>query len=108
MKNLSSSLTQAVRANKELDDIANSLPKPKMETDEKEEELKNLYVKHGDKEIIWKGEICFICGYSTEFDCLIAGNKKRCLGDSISKDDKVFDPGVYRSYFYVPKNIIKE
>lgn len=108
MKNLSSGLTQAMQLNKQLDDIANSLPKPKIETDEKEEELKNLYVKHGNKGIIWKGETCFICGYSTEFNYLIAGSKKRCLGDSISKDDKIFDTGVYRSYFYVPKDIVKE
>lgn len=105
MKNLASGLTQAMQNG---GNIADSLPKPKIETDEKEEELKNLYVKHGNKEIIWKGEICFICGYSTEFDCFIAGCQKPCLGNSISIDDKVFDPGVYRSYFYVPKYIIKE
>lgn len=106
MKDLTSGLTQAMQVNKQLDDIANSLPKPKIE--DKEEELKNLYVKHGNKEILWDGEPCFICGYSTEFDCLIAGCQERYLGNSISTDDMLFDNGAYYSYFYVPKDIVKE
>lgn len=105
MKNLTSGLKQAIQNG---GNVVESLPKPKMETDGKEEELKNLYVKHGNKEINWKGEICFICGYSTEFDCLIAGCQKPCLGNSISKDDVLFDNGTYYSYFYVPKDIVKE
>lgn len=105
MKNLTSGLTQAIQNG---GNVVESLPKPKIETDEKEEELKNLYVKHGNKGINWKGEPCFICGYSTEFDCLIVGCLKRGLGDCISKDDMLFDNGTYYSYFYVPKYIVKE
>lgn len=106
MKNLTSGLTQAIQANKQLDDIANSLPKPQI--DDKKEELKDLYLKHAGKEILWDGEPCFICGYSTEFNCLIAGCQERYLGNSISKDDILFDNGTYNSYFYVPKDIVKE
>lgn len=103
MKNLTSGLTQAIQNG---GNIVESLPKPK--TDDNKEELKNLYLKHAGKVIVWNGEICFIYGYSTEFDCLIAGCRKLGIGNSISKDDMLFDNGTYNSYFYVPKDIVKE
>ena len=86
--------------------IAESLPKPQM--NDKKIELENLYLKHAEKRILWNAEPCFICGYSTEFDCLIAGCQILYIGNSISKDDVLFDNGAYNSYFYVPKDIVKE
>jgi hypothetical protein len=103
MKNLTSGLTQAMQNG---GNIADSLPKPQM--NDKKRELENLYLKHAEKRILWNAEPCFICGYSTEFDCLIAGCQIRGLGNSISKDDMLFDNGTYNSYFYVPKYIVKE
>lgn len=103
IKNLTSGLTQAIQNG---GNIVESLPKQK--TEDKEEEMKKLYLKHAGKEILWNSEPCFICGYSTEFDCLIAGCRKLGLGNSISKDDMLFDNGTYNSYFYVPKDIVKE
>lgn len=103
MKNLTSGLTQAIQNG---GNIVESLPKPQM--NDKKIELENIYLKHAEKRILWNAEPCFICGYSTEFDCLIAGCRKLGLGNSISKDDMLFDNGTYNSYFYVPKYIVKE
>lgn len=102
MSNLTSGLTQAIQNG---GNIVESLPKSQI--DDKKEELKNLYLKHAGRAIVWNGETCFIYGYSTEFDCLIAGCRKIGLGNSISKDDMLFDNGTYNSYFYVPKDIVK-
>ena len=103
MKNLTSGLTQAIQNG---GNIVESLPKTQM--NDKERELKELYLIHAGKKINWNGETCFIYGYSTEFDCLIAGCLNYGVGNCISKDDKLFDNGTYNSYFYVPKDIVKE
>lgn len=107
MKNLTSGLTQVMQVNKQLDDIANSLPKP--QTDDKEEKLKELANKHLKRLVIYKDIPCYICGYSVEFDCLIAGafensGKDILLGDN----DCILHQAFYSQYFYVPKDIVKE
>lgn len=107
MKNLTSGLTQAMQVNKQLDDIANSLPKP--QTDDKEEELKELAEKYKGKHITYKEALCYICGYSVEFDCLIAGTDYN-IGKSINIDDSdciIVSPR-FAHYLYVPKDIVKE
>lgn len=107
MKNLTSGLTQAIQANKQLDDIANSLPKP--QTDDKEDELKELAEKYKGKHITYSEKPCYICGYSVDFDCLIAGTD--CdIGKSMNIDDSdciIVSPR-FSYYFYVPKDIVKE
>lgn len=107
MKSLTSGLTQAMQINKQLDDIANSLPKPR--TDEKECKLKGLAEKNIGREVTGKEFPRYICGYSVEFDCLIAGTlndteKGVTLGDT---DCLLHNPN-FRNYFYVPKDIVKE
>lgn len=102
MKNLASGLTQAIQANKQLDDIANSLPKP--QTDAKEEELKELANKNLCKTVYWKRIPCIVCGYSTDFDCLIVGtNDTSVVGDTLSDTDTILT--VCARYFYVPKDV---
>lgn len=107
MKNLTSGLTQVMQVNKQLDDIANSLPKPQI--DDKEEKLKELAEKNIGREVTGKEFPRYICGYSVEFDCLIAGTlndteKGVTLGDT---DYLLHNPN-FRNYFYVPKDIVKE
>lgn len=104
MKNLTSGLTQAIQANKQLDDIANSLPKPQTETDDEEEKLKELVNKNLCKTVYWKRIHCIVCGYSTDFDCLIVGtNDTSVVGDTISDTDTIIT--VCARYFYVPKDV---
>ena len=106
MKDLTSGLTQAMQVNKQLDDIANSLPKP--QTDEKEEKLKELANKHLKRLVTYKGVNCYICGYSVEFDCLIAETFDDMAGGVLLGDkDRVLCHD-YPFYLYVPKDIVKE
>lgn len=107
MKNWTSGLTQAMQINKQLDDIANSLPKP--QTDDKEEKLKELAEKNIGREVTGKEFPRYICGYSVEFDCLIVGafndsEKGVTLGDT---DYLLHNPN-FHNYFYVSKDIVKE
>lgn len=107
MKNLTSGLTQAMQVNKQLDDIAKSLPKP--QTDDKEDKLRELAEKNIGREVTGKEFPRYICGYSVEFDCLIAGafndsEKGVTLGDT---DCLLHNPN-FRNYFYVPKDIVEE
>ena len=107
MKNLTSGLTQAMQVNKQLDDIANSLPKPQTETDDKEEKLKELANKYLKKRVTYKGVNCYICGYSVDFDCLIAGTNDTSIeGVTLSNTDMIL--AVFANYFYVSKDIVKE
>lgn len=104
MKNLTSGLTQAIQNG---GNIANSLPKP--QTDDKECKLKGLAEKNIGREVTGKEFPRYICGYSVEFDCLIAGTlndteKGVTLGDT---DYLLHNPN-FRNYFYVPKDIVKE
>ena len=74
---------------------------PKSKTDE----LKELYEKHKAKMVSFKNHECSICGYSPEFDCLIAGTNEDCdNSDKIGENDVIIQR--YRHYFYVGKDII--
>lgn len=108
MKNLTSGLTQAIQANKQLDDIANSLPKPQTETDNKEEKLKELANKHLKRSVTYKGVNCYICGYSVEFNCLIAETFDEISGNVSLSDNDCILCHDYPFYLYVPKDIVKE
>lgn len=75
----------------------------------KEDELKELAEKNIGREVTGKEFPRYICGYSVEFDCLIAGTlndteKGVTLGDT---DYLLHNPN-FSNYFYVPKDIVKE
>lgn len=105
MKDLTSGLTQAMKVNKQLDDIANSLPKPQI--DDKEEKLKELASRNLKRLVTYKDIPCYICGYSVDFDCLIAGTHDTNIeGFTLSNSDMIL--AVFANNFYVPKDIVKE
>lgn len=106
MKNLTSGLTQAMQVNKQLDDIANSLPKP--QTNEKEEKLKELANKNLKRLVTYKGVNCYICGYSVEFNCLIAETFDEIAGNVLLSDQDCVLCNDYPFHLYVPKDIVKE
>lgn len=71
----------------------------------KTEELKELCEKHIHEIIIVKNHKCFICGYSKDFDCLIAGTNDDCdSSDKIGENDVIIQP--CKHYFYVGKDIV--
>lgn len=73
----------------------------------KEEELKELANKHLKKLVTYKDIPCYICGYSVEFDCLIAGTHDTNIGGvTLSDTDMIL--AVFANNFYVPKDIVKE
>lgn len=74
---------------------------PKSKTDE----LKELCEKNIHKSCVIKNHKCFICGYSVEFDCLIAGTFEDC-DDSIKigDNDVIIQP--CKHYFYVGKEVV--
>ena len=73
----------------------------------KEDELKELANKHFKRRVTYKDITCYICGYSVEFDCLIAGsNNTNIENDNLGQTDVLFD--TYPRYIYVPKDIVKE
>lgn len=75
----------------------------------KEGELKELANKHLKRLVTYKNIPCYICGYSVEFDCLIAGyNVGKSVACFLSLDDKLIDDATYTYYTYVPKDIVKE
>jgi hypothetical protein len=99
MSNLTSGLTQAIQNG--------GIPSMPIKGS-KEEELKELTNKNLKRLVTYKGVNCYICGYSVEFDCLIAGTlndteKGVTLGDT---DYLLHNPN-FRNYFYVPKDIVK-
>lgn len=75
----------------------------------KEDELKELAEKYKGKHITYKEVPCYICGYSVEFDCLIAGTDYN-IEKSINIDaaDCIIVSPRFTHYFYVPKDIVKE
>lgn len=75
---------------------------PKSKTDE----LKELYKKHKAKIISVKNHECSICGYSPEFDCLIAGTNDIC-DDGIQCGDSDVIRMYYFHYFYVSKDAVE-
>ena len=73
----------------------------------KEDELKELANQNLCKTVYWKRKPCFVCGYSTEFNCLIIGtNDTSVVGDTLSDTDTILS--VASQYFYVPKDVVKE
>lgn len=76
------------------------LPKPN------EDELKDIATKYKGKGVVYKGYCCRICGYSPEFNCLIAGTNDEC-DDSIKigDTDVIIQPCDH--YFYVGRDVIK-
>lgn len=102
MKNLTSGLTRAIQNGR---DITDELPLMPIKGS-REQELKELANKYLCKHIQWKDTACIICGYSVEFDCLIAGTHTVANGDKLSDTDVIFS--VCANYFYVPKDIVKE
>lgn len=75
----------------------------------KEEELKELANRNLKRLVTHKDIPCYICGYSVEFDCLIAGAfEKSEKGISLGDNDCILCQAFYLQYFYVPKDIVKE
>lgn len=73
----------------------------------KEEELKELANKHLKRLVTYKDIPCYICGYSVDFDCLIAGTHDTNIeGVTLSNTDMIL--AVFANNFYVPKDIVKE
>lgn len=73
----------------------------------KEDELKELAYKHLKRLVTYKDIPCYICGYSVDFDCLIAGtNDTSMKGVTLSNTDMIL--AVFANNFYVPKDIVKE
>lgn len=75
----------------------------------KEEELKELANRNLKRLVTYKDIPCYICGYSVEFDCLIAGTflsteKGTILGDN----DFILHKADYEQFIFVPKDIVEE
>ena len=104
MSNLTSGLTQAIQNG---GNIVESLPKP--QTNEEECKLKELAEKYIGRAVAGKKFPRYICGYSVEFDCLIAGTfENRGKGILLGDNDYVLYQAFYDRYFYVPQDIVKE
>lgn len=104
MKNLTSGLTQAIQNGGNITDELPSMPIK----GSKEEELKELVNKNLKRLVTYKDTPCYICGYSVDFDYLIAGyNDGYGSGCFLSLDDKIIDDATYNHYLYVPKDIVK-
>lgn len=104
MKNLTSGLTQAIRNGGNITDALPSMPIK----GSKEEELKELANKHLKKRVTYKGVNCYICGYSVDFDCLIAETFDEIAGNVLLSDQDCVLCHDYPFYLYVPKDIVKE
>lgn len=73
----------------------------------KEDELKELANKHLKRFVTYKDIPCYICGYSVDFDCLIAGTNDISMnGVTLSNTDMIL--AEFANNFYVPKDIVKE
>lgn len=71
-----------------------------------DDELKELCEKHIHESCVIKNHKCFICGYSKEFDCIIAGTNDDCDDDvKIGDTDVIIQPCDH--YFYVGRDVIK-
>lgn len=70
---------------------------------EKESELKKAAKRWQGYCFTHKNHLCFICGYSDEFNCLIAGTYDECdNADTLGRSDFILDVNKYRGYFYIP------
>jgi hypothetical protein len=75
----------------------------------KEDELRELANKNLKRLVTYKDIPCHICGYSVEFDCLIAGAFENSgSGILLGDNDCILCQAFYNQYFYVPKDIVKE
>ena len=75
----------------------------------KEEKLKELTNKHLNQLVTYKNISCHICGYSVEFDCLIAGTfENYAKGILLEPTDCILSKTSFNQYLYVPKNIINK
>lgn len=74
----------------------------------KEEELKELANKNLKRLVTYKGVNCYICGYSVEFNCLIAETFDEIAGNVSLSDNDCILCHDYPFYLYVPKDIVKE
>jgi hypothetical protein len=98
-------LSKAIQNGGNITDALPSIPK----VNNNEEELKELAYKHLHRLVTYKDIPCYICGYSVEFDCLIAGTfENRGNGILLGDNDYVLYQAFYDRYFYVPKDIVKE
>lgn len=74
-------------------------PKPQAD------ELKELCEKHIHEVVSVNNHKCFVCGYSKDFDCIIAGTNDDCdNSDKIGENDVIIQR--CRHYFYVSKDIV--
>lgn len=74
-------------------------PKPQAD------ELKELCEKHIHEIISVNNHKCFVCGYSKDFDCIIAGTNDDCdNSDKIGENDVIIQR--CRHYFYVGKDSV--
>lgn len=81
-----------------LDEIEKTkLPKK----DTKENELESIAKNWNGYGFTHEGHLCYICGYSTEFNCLIAGTYDDCEYADVLGNTDVFDKK-YNHYFYIP------
>ena len=104
MSNLTSGLTQAMLNGGNITDELPSIPK----VNNNEEELKELANKHLKRRVTHKGVNCFICGYSVEFDCLIAETFDNIAGGVLLGDKDCVLCHDCPFYLYVPQDIVKE
>ena len=68
----------------------------------KEDELKDTAKRWDRYCITHKGHLCYICGYSTEFNCLIAGTYDDCDNADLLGNTDVFDKITFKHFFYIP------
>ena len=73
----------------------------------KEEELKELANKNLKRLVTYKDIPCYICGYSVEFDCLIAETFDDSAEGMLLGDKDCILCHDYPFYLYVPKDIVK-
>lgn len=67
----------------------------------KEDELKDLFETWQNTSFPYRGCTCFICGYSTEFNCLIVGTFTDYENSNTLGKNDVTNGINYRSYFYM-------
>lgn len=97
-------LSKAIQNGGNITDALSSIPK----VNNNEEELKELANKNLKRLVTYKGVNCYICGYSVEFDCLIAETFDNIDGGVLLGDKDCVLCHDYPFYLYVPKDIVKE
>ena len=91
-----------------MQDVLNELKKGDLPKT-KEEELKELANRNLNKLVTYKDIPCYICGYSVEFDCLIAGTfENYAKGILLEPTDCILSKTSFNQYLYVPKDIINK